>query len=93
MTALGPTEPVLANRVEKVLLSPWWVLLMRWDEACAHATKYKLGWPLKPAMADSLAGWEAAMAAHGVVSLCTAIPGFDPQTYNDTSTAGKVCHA
>lgn len=94
LDALDPafeSDAIFAHRVEKVLISSWWIILMRWDEACSYATKHQLEWPLAESMAASLQGWEAATARQGIVKLCDAIPGFTAASYNDTKTAGKFC--
>ena len=93
LAALGsePMNAPYARRVEKVLLSSWWIILMRWEEACAYANVHSLAWPLHRNMTVSLSDWIVAAAQHEIVSLCDSIPGFTVQSYNDTPTAGKVC--
>ena len=94
LDALDPafeSDAIFAHRVEKVLISSWWIILMRWDEACSYATQHQLEWPLAESMAASLQGWEAATARQGIVKLCDGIPGFTAASYNDTKTAGKFC--
>ena len=93
ITALGSgvQNAPYVQRVEKVLLSSWWIVLMRWEEACTYATEHHLAWPLDRNMTISLADWVDAAARQEIVSLCNSIPGFTAQSYNSTPTAGKVC--
>ena len=58
----GVMGTTYASRVEKALISSWWVLLMRWEEACAFATREGVAWPLHSNMSVALAEWVAAAA-------------------------------
>eukprot|EP01052_Picozoa_sp_SAG31_P043906 SAG31_NODE_7470_length_1681_cov_1.360303_2_plen_273_part_01 len=87
----GAQNAAYFHRVEKVLLSSWWIMLLRWEEACTYATEHHLLWPLDRNMTVSLADWVEAAARQEIVSLCNSIPGFTAQSYNSTPTAGKVC--
>jgi hypothetical protein len=90
----GVMGTTYASRVEKALMSSWWVLLMRWEEACTFATRERVAWPLHSNMSVALAEWVAAAARQQIDKVCNGIPGFTVnQSYADTSTAGKVCHA
>ena len=87
-----------ARRTTRVLLSSWWLALMRWDDACAFATAAGIRWPLASRMNESLAGWERAMLQHGIVFGPGACPDKSPDgvcwnasTYADTNTSGRVC--
>ena len=96
-TALASLGSGLMNapyveRVQKLLLSSWWILLMRWEEACAFATSSQLAWPLHSNMTVSLSNWLEAAAHQHIDKLCDGIPGFTAQSYNSTPTRGKVCH-
>jgi hypothetical protein len=86
------------RRTQRVQLGSWWIVLMRWEEACTFATEVGLRWPLAPRMNDSLASWETAMVRSGVVFHGGSCPDKSPQgvcwnasTYLGQNTTGRVC--
>jgi hypothetical protein len=97
--ALDSANDQFFIRTERVLLSSWWIILMRWDECCEFATAAEIEWPLDTFMNVSLSRWEDAMAAHGTVFGSGACPDKDPMTgvcwnasgYASTNTTGRTC--
>jgi hypothetical protein len=87
------------SRVEKVLLGSWWIMLMRWDDACSFATSNSIQWPLAHRMNESLASWFDRMVAHRVSMGPGICPFKDPTTgqcwnassYLGENTTGRVC--
>ena len=56
---------VVATRLERLRLSPHYVLLQRWGEACAFAKQHRLAWPASlggKVLGAAVRSWAAAVA-------------------------------
>ena len=54
---------VLLQRLTKLRLSPWFVLLLRWDEACVAAKALGMKWPLAQQLNASYTDFKALAVA------------------------------
>ena len=57
------SNPELAARVHEARLPIVYVLLVRWDDVCAHAIKTKATWPVSHSKRDVFDGWAASFNA------------------------------